>query len=284
MALTGSSLPDPFVLDDTVPRSFPPGIWMDASGLTRRPAAIDPAKKTLVLISAGQSQMENIAPTTYVPTYGSKLDQLNIYDGQLYNIAGPLLGAAYPSLQAYPHLGYGNITTQLADLFIYYGKFDRVIVVSIAVGGTSIDLWATGSLRNRFPVAMRRLAALGIVPGMAGVTFTCVLGIGEADVGLGTIKADFESRTRQFLANGQAAGYSGRLFVALETSPGDTLSGTYQGQLGVVDNATIFQGGNLNTLTGTTYRGADGTHTNDTGQAAYATRFYNAMVASGAPF
>jgi lysophospholipase L1-like esterase len=51
-------------------------------------------------------------------------------------------------------------------------------------------------------------------------------------------------------------------------------------QVGIVDNVTIFSGGDLDSFNAT-YRQADNTHPNDTGAAAMATAVYNAMVASG---
>ena len=92
-------------------------------GPSKRSADIDPNKRnSLVLIVAGQSNRANTARSLYLPPHGDKIDALNIFDGALYDIVGPLPGATYE-----PALGPGNVAAYLAELLISGGKFDRVI-------------------------------------------------------------------------------------------------------------------------------------------------------------
>lgn len=276
---SGASLPDPFLLDESVNPAPPTVTYRDTKGLTLRSKSIDPTKKTLVFICAGQSLRMNINPTLYLPTNSAVVDNLNIYDGAIYNIAGPLLGTS--TLTTSP-FGPGNLCARVADLFVTNGRFDRVIIVPIAVGGTSLALWATGPLASRIPVAVRRLAAAGITPATPGVTFAIEMGIGEADYAIGTTQASFAASWATVVANAQAAGFAGRFFMPRETNANDTTSGTVLAQQAVVDNVTTFASGNINTIQ--LAQRLDAQHLNDAGAAAAATLIYNAMVASGAPF
>ena len=82
-------------------------------GPGKRPADIDPNKRNLVLIVAGQSNRANTARSLYLPPHGDRIDALNIFDGALYSIVGPLPGATYE-----PALGPGNVAAYLAELLI----------------------------------------------------------------------------------------------------------------------------------------------------------------------
>jgi hypothetical protein len=86
------------------------------------------------------------------------------------------------------------------------------------------------------------------------------------------------------IAKAQAAGFNGRVFVAQETwNAGVTNANVRAAQAAVVNNTTVFSGGDLDTLNATN-RLADNIHFNDTGAGAAATLVYNAMHASGSPF
>src|SRR5262245_16246844 len=100
----------------------------------------------------------------------------------MYAAADPLLGTG----MAFPGGGFspGGVSLRLADLLVSNSKFDRVIIVPVAIGGTSVAMWATGGvLSNCITAAMARLASRGIVPGMTNVTFAFVWGQGESDGG-----------------------------------------------------------------------------------------------------
>lgn len=265
--------PDPFVLDD----SFTAG-YGDVSGKTLRSSAINPAVRTLVLITAGQSQWTTITPSAFTPTNASAVDNFNIYDGANYNCSGPLLGAQYSPGRD------GNISARVADLLVTNNKFDRVIVVPVAIGASSIAQWDTGTLAARIPVAIKRLAARNITPATTGVTFALIWGQGESDAFNGTSQAAWEASFANIKSAAVAAGFSGRIFVVQETwGDGITYPTIRAAQAAVVDNVTVFAGGDLDTLDAS-YRQAGNQHFSDTGAAAAAALVYNAMVASGAPY
>ena len=88
----GVSVPsiDPFQIKELL-RAPGENLWKnnagydDPGGKTLRTSyAINPAQKTLILISAGQSNSGNINPSAYVPTNASAIDNFSIYDGAFY--------------------------------------------------------------------------------------------------------------------------------------------------------------------------------------------------------
>lgn len=259
--------------------------YQATGGKTVRSATINTGIRNLVLIVAGQSNYQNVAPSAYTPTNASAIDNFNVYDGGMYAAADPLLGASwmYTTLgQSGSNPSPGNIGTRVADLLITNGKFDRVILVPVAIGGTSVSMWATGSLSNRITTAMARLESRGIVPGMTNVTFAVIWGQGESDSG--TSQADYTSRLNTVISNAAAAGFSGRWFINKQTWLAGTTNATVQAAQDAMPNgSTIFAGANADSLNATN-RYADNTHFNDTGIAALATLVYNAMHASGAPY
>src|ERR1043165_4862431 len=93
MPLSGISPPDPYKLNDTSEISYYG--YRQTLGRTTRPFTINPALKTLVLFVTGQSLGANVVPTLFVPTNSAAVDNLNIYDGALYDCNGPLLGSPY---------------------------------------------------------------------------------------------------------------------------------------------------------------------------------------------
>lgn len=274
------SPPDPFLLQENAGSNAG---FNNPNGFASRSQAINTGLKNLVLITAGQSNICSVNPSLYTPTSSSVIDNFSIYDGGSYAISGPLLGCTYGS-----GLGSGgNISARVAQLFVTNAIFDRVIIVPVALGGTTAADWAVGNCSLRIPVAMKRLASRGITPATTGVTFALLWSQGEQDGINGTSSASYQASMATVLSNAQAAGFSGRAFICTQTLAANTTSATIQAaQAAVVTNDPThwFAGGNSDSLTTATNRQADGTHLNDTGAASDATLKYNAMHATGAPF
>jgi Carbohydrate esterase, sialic acid-specific acetylesterase len=248
-------------------------------GLPQRSLDIDPAARTLVLITMGQSLMANfhaINAPIYVPTNSSVIDNFNIYDGAAYAfVRAPAVGCN----------GYlSNVATRVADMLVNKSVFDRIIVVPIAVGSTTIDEWTTGDFASRFPVAMRRLAASGITPATPGVTFAAVWGQGESDTRDGTSRAAYRGHLDRLIETVFSSGFSGRLFVNVESYYlGRTSSEIRAAQTSVVNGTTVFQGADWDAL-GRSYRLPDNLHPGELGAPVFALTLYKAMRASGPPF
>jgi hypothetical protein len=252
--------------------------YRDTTGKTQRNTPINTGVRNLVLLVMGQSNNENEAPSAYTPTNGSAIDEFNIYDGSIYAASDPHLGASYNNT------GPGLMDFRVADSLITSGKFDRVILVPMALGGSNIAMWANGGPLQNLPcVAMKRLAARGIAPG-TNVTFAADWGQGEAEVGLGTSQAAYTASFNQIKTNLVNCGFSGRIFVNVETLNGTTSAAVQAAQAAVVDNVTVFAGANLDTMNNTTTFRVDGVHFNDNGSSNGASLKVTAWHASGAPF
>jgi hypothetical protein len=269
----------------------PPGenLWKnnagydDPGGKTLRTTgtAIDPAKRTLVLISAGQSNSGNITPTAYVPANPSAIDNFSIYDGEFYEPSCPLLGAAWDMGR-----GPGHIGLRVADALVSAGKFDRVILVPVGAGsGAAANFAPGGQVDDRFRVAIRRLADRGITPASPGTTWAITWMQGESDTLAGTSQASYAASMSATIAQSYADGFAGRWFIARETMVANVFSGAVQAaQAGLIDNVKVFFGGDIDSLTGPANRQADNTHLNDNGGAAAARLIVDAMHASGSPY
>jgi hypothetical protein len=267
LALCSSALAQPWPGEDAKLGGYG---YADARGLQERPPAIDPKRRTLVLISAGQSLATNILPTLYLPQHPEAVSNFNIYDGKLYDIRGPLLGTS-----THQAIGVGNVMVRVADLLISAGAFDRVILVPVSLGGTFIEMWATGALADRIPRALRQLRDAGITPDAPGVTFTLLWAQGETDVSLNTSAEDYAGHWRTIVARAEAAGFRGRFFMNIETMPDDRYSTVYHGQLAAIDGMTTFAGGDWNAI-GIGGR-TDGTHFDDIGGEVAAYEVVRAM-------
>lgn len=289
----GTGLPDPFYLVDQASINYIcNGSWdcnspyNDIAGRTVQSAAINTSVRNLVLFVLGQSNNESEAPTAYTPTNGSKIDNFNILNGQLYVAKDPQLGTSWNPT------GPGTMAFRIADTLITNNKFDRVILVPMAIGGTAAFSWGLGggapaasggaALYTRPCAAMSRLTAKGIVQG-TNVTFAADWGQGETDSGSGTSQVNYQTNLSQMISKLQSCGFLGRFFIKLETWINGATSATIRAaQTAVVDNVTIFQGGDMDTLNNSNR--VDTTHFNDTGVAAAAALEITAMHASGAPF
>jgi carbohydrate esterase-like sialic acid-specific acetylesterase len=283
----GYSSIDPFIIkelvvNDTNLWNFNRG-YTDTNAKTLRTTgiAINPAKKTLILFSGGQSNSGNINPSAYVPTNASVIDNFNIYDGAFYAPACPVLGTAWGVSN-----GPGHVGLRVADALISAGKFDRVILVPVGVGsGASASFAPGGQVDDRFRVAIKRLAARGITPSSIGTTWAITWMQGESDNLAGVSQAGYSANMAAVIAQSYTDGFVGRWFIAEETMAGNVVSSAVQAaQISLVDGVNVFSAGNIDSLTTATNRQADGTHLNDTGAASAATLIVNAMHASGAPY
>lgn len=251
--------------------------YTDTTGRTPRNLTINTGIKNLVLIVAGQSNNINTAPTAVTATNATSIDVLNVYDGAIYPGTNPVLGASWNNASP---LGPGFMDTAVADKLITAGKFARVILVPVAIGGLNAALMANGGpVQNLLCVAMGRLAARGITS-QTNVTFAVDWGQGEAELGLSTSQANYTTYLTQMGTNLNACGFVGRFFVNKETYiSGSTYAPVQAAQVAiagtVIGNVTFTAGADMDTLNGTNR--ADNTHWNDLGITNGSTLKFNAM-------
>lgn len=267
--------------------SFPPGtsgvnrdtksIALSSSGQT-----VSAAVRNLILIVAGQSNTGNITPSTYTPANPTKVDMLNVYDGAIYKASDPILGA-------FGALVLGNPYLRVADTLVTNNKFDRVILVGIGIGGTKVADHAPGGfLQDLFPVAMRRIAANGIVAG-TNITIAAIWAQGEDDTVAGTSQSAYTNSLNAYITASRTAGFTGIWFVNVETLSGSTSAAIQAAQAAVVNHgASVWAGANADALSGSTCGGlacrSDGVHWSDAGAVSIAAAVVTAMGLAGAPF
>lgn len=278
----GASAPDPFAgLDDSIAISQGALPYNTTAGLAQRNQAFDPTKKNLVIIFAGQSNCTTVNPSLYTPPSTAVIDQVNIYDGGSYQINGSILGT-----QTQAPTNLGNVAARVAQNAIT-GGFDRVIVEVICIGGTTAADWATGTLANRIPIAIKRLIYRGYVPNSTGLEWAIYWMQGENDNTNGTSALSYTTSMNTILANAQAAGFNCAacwFFVNEETWDGIAFSATIQGAQTALWGTSKFKAGfNLDSIGAGGRQGANGPHLNDSGAVTGGTGMWSAMVSAGYP-
>jgi len=99
-----------------------------------------PVGKTFALLACGQSNIANEGDRSGIHIAGPNVHNFNFIDGQMYHAQDPLLG---------PTGDRSNFLTRLGDLLAR--DYDSVIIVPIALGGTSIYDWAPEARRYISP-------------------------------------------------------------------------------------------------------------------------------------
>lgn len=238
----------------------------DTGGKTVVSSAINPAQRTALMFSVGQSLETNFSATPlYTPT-SNQVHNWNIFDRQTYAAADPLLGCEGPAAL---NLAFGNYLTRVADKLIALNKFDRVIIVCIGIGNTTVADWAAGGRYNP-----RLVSAIKAVTQSLGIPITWIhYGQGQRDGVLSTTQNAWQAGFASMVATIRAAGCNAPIFVTKETEQAFVISAPIRAaQAAVVDNVTIFAGSDFDPPSlPDTDKQADGTHFNAIGADAAAT-------------
>ncbi len=162
----------------------------------RTPVDCGSLRGAAVWLTLGQSNAANEGDLDY--TTGAGVFNLNPFDGKCYVARDPLLGTTGDR---------GSVWTRAADGAIAAGLFDRVVVLPIAVGGSSITRWSSdGDLYPRLELARQALAD-------AGLRATHVLWHqGESDVLMPA--AEYRRHFASMLDGLRAAGIDAPVYVA----------------------------------------------------------------------
>lgn len=120
-----------------------PGIETDNIGrVLKYPGKIEVAcpvqdNKTSVILVIGQSNSANHGSERFTTKFPAQV--FNYFDGKCYVAASPLLGSTGID---------GEFITPMADQLISNGDYDKVIIVSFGIGGTTINCWERGAVFN----------------------------------------------------------------------------------------------------------------------------------------
>jgi len=231
----------------------------------RSPSLVE-GEETGVFIVAGQSNCCNHVDTLYAPV-SQKVENLNIFDGAIYQAIDPLLGCNATS---------GNWLGRFADKLIAAGKFARVILVPCGVGATSITQWSVGgNLNDLLAVSFARCAALSLP--VSAVLWQQ----GETDGQNGMAQATYQAALAGLISQQRAMGNLAPWLIGKSTYDGGVSSTAIRSALAaVVDDTTIFAGADTDTLTGSN-RQADQTHFTAAGADAAAGLWADAWFATG---
>lgn len=251
---------DPFTFPETTMTSY-----ASTSAKTRSDPRNLVGDEMASFIVAGQSNGANHSTgSLYTPSHASKIDNLNPLDGGTYSGSDPALGAS------------GNMASWLfrfADLVIDAGLYSRVVMVPVAVGGTSILNWAPGGIiADRLGAAIARCANVGL-------PITAVLWQqGEADTSMAT--ADYKTNLRATIAAARSRGLAAPWLIGMSTYRGGVTSPTVRAACAdVVNGVDIFSGADTDGLTGLSFREPALIHFNEAGINAVAGLWRDAVAA-----
>lgn len=256
--------------------------YTDVSGKTPRALTINPSEDTLIMICAGQSLASDLITDTFSPTNGSKLDNFAWYDGRNWVAANALVGTSWNGSVGTSH----NFNFKIADGIITNGKFDRVIIVPVAMSGTPISYHVTDYIGGEpagyyrmIQAAAKKLAAQGVRPGTPGVKFLLKWNQGESDTQQATTQASYTANFNKLMELCAIDLPGVPWMVAKETRYVGVNSGAVQAaQLSLVNGTTVFAGENMDSI-GSSGRVGDDTHLNATGGNLAATMGIAAITA-----
>ncbi len=190
----------------------------------------------------------------------------NFYDGRCFAGEDPLPGATGTG---------GSVWNRLGDLLISSGRFDQVVMASIAVDSSGIAEWSPGgNLHPRLIAALGELRFHGLEP-------THLLWHqGERDMQLGTSEASYAAHFYRLVASIRHAGFSTPVYVAgASYCRGRHSEKIRAAQLEVLDAAAgVFAGPDTDSLVEPALR-HDDCHFSATGADRHAALWRDALLA-----
>lgn len=211
-----------------------------ASSLT-----INPAERTAVVLVIGQSTASNENGALHTPTNTTKVDNLNVYNGLMYQGKDPWLGCAGE---------IGSWLGRFADKAINAGMFARVIIEPVGIGGEPPRAWnRTGMYHHRAMIGLKRLKNL-LGPSPSANTFPMVFWMLQGDVdatgdGYVTTYANYVDDFGQVHSLMAGLGINWPWYVSLTTRAMDVTQPTHrQAQTDVCNGTTIRQGPDTDTI------------------------------------
>jgi hypothetical protein len=214
--------------------------------------------RTLVLFLSGQSQAANQGGQRFASEYGDRV--INYFAGKCFEAESPLQGSTGE---------LGESWTLLANKLIASGLADKVILVPVAVGGSSIGRWVEE--RDLKPVL---LDAVKQVQKTYRIT-TMLWSQGEADYLYKTPPAIYAASFHSMVKSLRDAGMAAPIFITIETrcpAPGQWTAKNEisDAQRSFIDPANgIFMGVNTDAMMGPLDR-YDECHFDGTGQEKFA--------------
>ena len=256
-------------------------VYRDFTGRTTRSLAINGSEDTLIMICAGQSLSTDLITDTFSPTNGTKLDNYVWFNGTNWAAQDALLGTSWNGSTATSH----NFNFRVADGIISNGKFDRVIIVPVAMSGTTVNLWVndfvgepTGYYRM-VQTAIKKLKAQGITGTTTGVKWLFKWNQGESDTQQSTTQGNYTTDWNKLKALVSVDLPQMKFMIAKETRYiGNNSAAVQAAQAAAVNGVDTFVGEDMDSI-GAGGREGDDTHLNATGGNSAATMGIAAITA-----
>jgi hypothetical protein len=157
--------------------------------------------RTAMLLVLGQSNAGNHAGQRFRSEHADKV--VNFYGGHCFVAASPLLGSDGVS---------GEYWTQLGNLLVDRGAFERVILAPVAITGSEVARWAAGGDLNGAMVETANELQ------QSGYRVTHVLWVqGEKDYVKGTSEKDYHDRFMSLVSSLKSHGVAAPVYVAVAT-------------------------------------------------------------------
>lgn len=234
-------------------------------GRTVRSSRLNPSESTAILVALGQSLIASSENANYTPTNGAKVDNLSVFDGGIYAAQDPLLGAGV-------YNAGGCWLSRLADKLITSGAYDRVILVPIGRGSSTVQDWGpSGFMFKSLLAAHRRLAALGLVA-------TCNMWMqGQANAGIS--QGDYQAALASVISGIRAHGFTSAWLLGKDTNVSGATDPNIRSAIdALVNGSDILAGADTDGLSGANRY--DGVHFSASGANA-AAELWRASIAAG---
>ena len=213
-------------------------------------------EKTAIIVVHGQSNAGNYGSTRH--TAREAVDNFDPATGKCFAAADPLLGA--------DGVG-GSFATRLGDILIQAGRYDRVIVVPLAVGGASLS-GVNNEKAELLTNAISKLKAAGLTP------THLLFQQGETDATSTTTAEQYVPLLHQLVKRFRAAGFDAPFYLSRSAkcnyAEPKNMAAVRAGQLSAVDEALNIRPGPDTDTIGNEGRSPDGCHMNEAGTLANA--------------
>lgn len=238
---------------------------------TKTPSAIPRGGRIGTFIIAGQSNGENAHDLGYKAANPLNILNLDPLRGGVYLATEPLVGCATHS----DPTKTGNMLLVAADLLVSRNVFSDVVLIPVAMGGSTIAMWDGGPTEfwKGIMASYRRGADAGLA--ITGILWQH----GESDNALATPAAKYVSDFMSMAGKVQASGCSAPWMIANGSYNDGAISTVIQAALrSLVDGKTRLYGADTDSL-GDEFR-YDRTHLNMAGKLAGAKLWAQAIGAA----
>lgn len=240
--------------------------FSDITGRTQVAVSLADGVPTLIFITAGQSIISNYNQTPYTPINPTKVLNFNIYNGLIYRLQDPVLGAGGTG---------GSYLGRLGDKLIAADKAQRVIFVTTSIGDTSTWKWLSSSPLGVHNHRLR--AAYRYVRLLRWNVDAVLWDQGQGD--LGNTSAQYQANVIELQNEAKAFGIDVPWFIAKDTLRDTTSTDSVvrAAQAALVNNgAKRYAGPDLDTLSGAANR-YDTVHLSTAATDAAATAWVTAL-------